>query len=38
MQTTIGIEFATLEINNKDDNKNIYVQFWDTCMFILIII
>lgn len=30
MHTTIGIEFATLEINDLDNNRNIYVQFWDT--------
>lgn len=31
MRTTIGIEFATLEVNDKSEKKSIFVQFWDTC-------
>ena len=34
IRTTIGIEFATLEVNDKVNKKNIYVQFWDTCKLI----
>ena len=30
--TTIGIEFATLEINDYD-NTSLFIQVWDTCKF-----
>lgn len=31
--TTIGIEFATLEISDNE-NTSLYIQVWDTCKFI----
>lgn len=32
--TTIGIEFATLEINDQE-NTSVYIQVWDTCKFFI---
>ena len=31
--TTIGIEFATLEISDNE-NTSLYIQVWDTCKLI----
>lgn len=35
--TTIGIEFATLEINDQDSNS-VFIQVWDTCKSLVLLI